>query len=167
MRIAFDAVAAWHLRRKGYEPQEWLTLLRNYDSGIAADGRHMRQWRQRPDASPPGQWFSRLTLRIYDRGDADVTFDAVPLDGASSYLVTEDRRGVRTAQLLAAIMLPDILIASLPGSPIGTVADHPALAGCIVTEAHRMAFPSGDATRTCIMFDPPVEMVELPYDLQP
>ena len=161
--ITFDAVAAWHLRERGYEVHEWLANLRLHQEGRdEATGLGTATWRLRPDRPPSGSWFSTLEVTVREDGEGATAMQNLRLRGGI-YLPPREGRSA----LLLDMEAPETMVACMPGRTVGEVADIPPVAHRPILEAWSMPDVPGIAARTQIAFEPVVEMHETPFFLLP
>lgn len=163
--IRFDAVAAWNMRERGWEPQEWLERLRRTDTGHHADGRAWASWRQLPDVAPAGQWFSRMELVVSEDGEGHVTFDPVQIGTARYMQESTDGKGPRSGALMLPGHMPETLLAALSGRRVDTLVDFAPLAATTIVEAQNVTI----ATMRCtvVAVEPVREDVATPGCLMP
>jgi hypothetical protein len=161
--IAFDEVAAWRLEQKGYGVEEWLrTLLHHSERVDPATGRGEATWRQRPEASPSGAWFMRLSLIVREDGTGWTRMDNLNLRGGS-YLAPTDQ--TPHAGLLLDLGLPLTAVTALPGRRVGEICDMAPVADAVMTAAYQTQGVTGPMV--VVSFDPIIREVETPFFLLP
>lgn len=165
MTIAFDAAAAWEMRRRGWEPEEWLGRLRESATGHLEDGRAWISWRQIPDGGPPGQWFSRMELTVVEGGDGHVRFDPIAI-GVARYMQDQtEGKGPRSGAVMIPGPLPDTLISGMIGRPLGAVVDFEPLRDTPIIDANN--FDVAGRMFTAIAVEPVRERIATPMALLP
>lgn len=158
--ILFDAVAAWHMRERGWEPKEWLERLRVVSEAPGCIG-----WRQEVEGTATGSWFSTLTLKVHADGPAYMTFQPVAIGRGITYSTREwdgnDETTSRLAHLTVPRSIPETMLATLPGHKARRVVDFAPLGDAVVLQAYRIGLGSA----TAVEFDAPCETIPLPWRL--
>lgn len=148
------------MRERGWEPEEWMERLR-----LVGAGPGWRSWRQEIEGTASGSWFSTLTLKVHDHAPAHMTFQPVAIGQGVTYSTREGDAGAgpsgRLAHLSIRRVIPETMLATLPGREARRVVDFAPLGDAVVLRAYRIEPESA----TAVEFDPPCETIPLPWML--
>ena len=165
---AFDPVAAWKMRRDGWEPADWLKRMRFYAEMVDTTSEtKYNSWRQEIDGTPAGAWYSRLDVQIEIASPHRTTmrFEMVELGGGVTYRpapwLSADAFSNRSAQLMMDGVLPQTMLIACQGRRITDLIEHEALKGA------RIIGSDTTQDRTVLSLEPTMEEVEIPLTMHP